>query len=1779
MTFYGCLPSQPAQAPLENGSNTTTGGDGTTPTPPTTNEPTRWYNSGAYSTGVTLALNNTKNIYLMGDQIQTYLSSAENFTGNYCLEVTFPQSNSYKPKTLRVKAIPSYSTNFVIGKVTRYFRLNLNSSLGNDNCRDLQIVKTNSNNQLQIYPYSTQPAIDTNGICDNCINIISSDSVTLLKEKTVSSLQHCKTPSSCTSQFILPIQESAIEYSKLSFRVDMNSSPNPTPPSCSTNICKSQGFDCCVQGQCVNEKTVKTAGVQNDPEGFKLAELEKITNLLWYKKYPEFYYSCLETPPSPTDPGTDNPSDPRGDAEKKRLQYIVDYKCLQEIKDKAEGEDFHSDPINSSAQYSLCNITDPTAENYYQSVFKRLYTNCGCSETDYTQMVAKCSKYTYRPIFSDGADQTDLNNIKDLACVTPNPATTPTPFQDLEVTLNSRSAPHRFFNTDGTEIDVRKKLPTGISYDQEGEKFLYLDEAKLFPKNGQFNMNSIIGQMNVQLTQARPAHIVDLEFDKTYYIATKSGYYSPCPNCMKDSWFSNFTSQPTSQTGVGVQGIGYTTKRDNWGTNSSFGNYEDTLFGRACWLPPTMLPFSHAAKADKQTQRQDRLTTQSALYANGYQRDWYGFNKGAVIGSFDGVRWFAIGKGRIAKSYTNKLYLAINAPFADLAAPTNNLITVQEYDFISTGAKFDYVPGLAINHASQNEAGSCQKYHECTTDSHCITKLGWEYSCVDVTQTQASWPKFTTDGADEIANDKETGSLISMLLQGELPSGSTNKRCVYRGAGAPCRVDAINIAQEGTRKSLTCAPNFYCASTTSSSDFNSELARYARPLEEIINAKNHLFGQEADVIGRPKNYIVTNNGATLPAQVRTNYAENLLLLDNTIAGKEGICRPGKKLPTYATETDTVDWESEKQHSSKDSKSRTDYISQIASCNSSLYTDLRYSSCPMLDDDGNYLHTQDSYKNDKVFIKSLNLNYSKRGATEIYSFAQNTCGLESLDPTALPGKDADPEELRNLSAFKTIEGRSLASADIQGQATLVQDACLRKAGAVCHTDLDCSPNKMHAGIVDIINPAFFGNSAEKKYYSEYLVCGQAEKEPVLGDSNFNTYNLHNNKCCRPVGENLTMYTEDTPDVPETTGLRTDIFGGVNPNNAKRYSRYSVVETAIDGTTKVAKTLIRPSANTIDANLDKNLDEAIANITKKLQWKTIHQAAAKTCCGAGWVRKFADGSNNWAQNRLNLNVSNFKCLNQRSPLLLTEDSQKFGLNAARLSKDSAKFCNDSGLETGGCIQQAIAGISDFSVKLPVLNRVSSTMILNSNPEKMKALWKDNLWSFSQLTLSNGTPLAFFDWNLDEPDVTRTTIFTELPSFIPVTNEAPIGVSLTDGDITTSCTDVSNNPNISFNPTLGLTPLKSDDQWLTVAGAPVCPDAAAGTSDISCCYIYNQNTRAFIISPSNNIKGTFAAGNPLNHYDKKDIAIQLEFTAPGTKRWEIQNATGGSLTDKSLVEHRRSSTPGNALYYLERLAKLEYIGIPQMTYEPIYCNDNYQKLVPGIFESNIQDAIDFNESPKTFINPNANISWDDQDNDALSPTGLNRNLSTSQELVAQDKVFSSHDFKCCLELGSVTTDKNMCCSGFAVAQEVNGGGGDDLTQNKEQFICKLPQGTDLNVYLNKFVSGEGLSDQNIDSPLVGDDFHPVTGEPKLDSAVLTKLAAIGKKHCASGATRRGGAFGPFEPEPKGTSGSNSSSEKVYSIIDSVLDKGNVNNQTVGYDVFNAGFRWNHHVYCEVE
>ena len=76
-------------------------------------------------------------------------------------------------------------------------------------------------------------------------------------------------------------------------------------------------------------------------------------------------------------------------------------------------------------------------------------------------------------------------------------------------------------------------------------------------------------------------------------------------------------------------------------------------------------------------------------------------------------------------------------------------------------------------------------------------------------------------------------------------------------------------------------------------------------------------------------------------------------------------------------------------------------------------------------------------------------------------------------------------------FKTAEGESIFD-DIELSAApssftfpaITEIACVRKAGSICHTNLDCGPNKHHKAVAETFGIDKFGGT-----YAEKLILGR------------------------------------------------------------------------------------------------------------------------------------------------------------------------------------------------------------------------------------------------------------------------------------------------------------------------------------------------------------------------------------------------------------------------------------------------------------------------------------------------------------------------------------------------------------------------------------------------------------------------------------------------------------------------------------------------------------------
>lgn len=1657
--LVSCLPEEQVGRGSLAGSETTSGSSGGSTGGSTAPIATRWNYMGSVTTSITINVSNLNNAYLIGTPVESYLSTAANFTNaNYCLVSSYNLGGS--SLELRSRIVPISYYDFNEKRTVKVLRVDF-QDVTNSSTFCNSTLRVKDSNGTYVVDSSTPAGhkFDPNLLCPTCTNMLIATKVRLF-QKNGTTLDEVPT--------------NLIATAPLALQVDPNYSTGGGAGTCSNSDCQARGFNCCLDNQCVNDGSTRPSASIQYPTLLQTAEAERLQNPLAYLNYPQLYYICGTTvPPTTTTGGSSG-----GGYDEAFLQLKKDYKCVQHIKGQATISPFHNELLTRSYTATtdcLTSSSDSAQTMYFQSVMKRLYTTCGCSKTTLSDMISSCPAYEYTVV------ATDTNNepIR-IDCYTP-PTSTPSVPAQQTVSVSSRSAPHRFFDSTGVE-----KVPTASSgFTQEGDAFSYLDEGKVLPNQQNFSMNAVLGPMNVTLDQTLPAKTVNVELDQVYFLSTTSGYYTPCPTCGKDSWLNSFTAYPATGYGVGLQAVGHTTERDAFSTNTTGGNYEDTIFGRACWLPPTMIPFTHSAKSTAQQQRLNRLQTQAALFINGYQRDWYGFNKGALIGSFDGVTWFAIGKGRIVKSTSKKLFLAINAPFADVASPTLHVVGVYAYDGITQAAQVDYDPQYHQFHPYQNEAGNCQKYHMCETDTDCVTKLGWEYACADVRDIKTNWPGFNAD-AQEVAASSTSTSIDQILQQKRLPSASS-KRCVYRGAGSLCLVNSGSMPATdlNKKKIMTCAPNFFCANVSQSGLFNSKVARYAAALEDIPAARNHLFGKDANVLGRPLSYVASGDTTALPSNVRSTLIENMVAMDSLGSSNTGLCQPGKILPTASTQATYSN--PFNQHTTADSSRRADFINQIGSCNSTLFTSSRHTSCPVIGSDGNY----------EIFSSgTIPVGFNVRATN------QNACGLESLASTASLSSSADA--LAPYSPFRNIEARPLNSQIITDK-TLVRDACLRRAGAVCHTDLDCTPNKMHASQVDYFVTNFFGNAAEKSYYTEYLVCGQMDPKPISSNVEaFKNYDMSKNRCCREVGSDLTTYTADIPTATQSAtydassaGLKMSLQPGLAPNDPKRYSRLATVENVGTSDRPILSAFQdRNGAGTLLTSTEG------ANVMTTKQWKTLGEANSESCCGGGWIRKFSDGSTDWTRrDRLYMDVQNFRCINSRTPLLTSFEDLALEYNNASdvqalVGQDYGDYCKDGTATNGSCAQYTIQdSTADTYPSYDAVNTDYGTTTINTiNP----IYGSSNRDYFFKPRSADGDSAVIIDYNNASA---RRNIMIKVPSFVSrrsfddlfTANTLVIKMQNSDGSVTETCVK-----DTGFNPTLT---------------TQVYPGPA------NCGYNYISTNRVLKVAAR---AGVFTG------------KIGLSF--------DVQTAGAG-------LANLNRSRPGTSGYYLSRLGRLELSGIPQITYEPLYCNDNMNRMVPGIFKSTISKKTDFDSNNISFI------------------SGTNR--YTSHLALQDEPVFSKNDFKCCTPLGKTVGNANKCCSGFGVAQGESG----------TSYTCALPPGTDLMVYFNRFVSNEGRGTDQPGGGLVDDDFSDLTGEPRLNASVNDKIRELGTNYCSSGKVRQGGAFGSYEPEPQGSE--TNLSQKIYNIVDSSRDSGQNSNAgttvTTGYAPFSDGFRWNHHLYCD--
>jgi hypothetical protein len=304
------------------------------------------------------------------------------------------------------------------------------------------------------------------------------------------------------------------------------------------------------------------------------------------------------------------------------------------------------------------------------------------------------------------------------------------------------------------------------------------------------------------------------------------------------------------------------------------------------------------------------------------------------------------------------------------------------------------------------------------------------------------------------------------------------------------------------------------------------------------------------------------------------------------------------------------------------------------------------------------------------------------------------------------------------------------------------------------------------------------------------------------------------------------------------------------------------------------------------------------------------------------------------------------------------------------------------------------------------------------------------------------------------------------------------------------------------------------------------------------------------------SFASDNGGGHAFNRTKMQTVDKTMFKHVSWATQNTTLGitdapfecdpnNFTNSSCEVKSLSASEQEK--YLTFGGSLELLGIPQVA---VMTNDQVFKLV-----DDSQIAI---PAGTPLDNSIGDVTVEGED---FEENGLKYYSAASYEKFDTNtlkKVFSESEFNCCIPSGQQVPDvttAGQCCTGFVANSGVK--------------RCCLPDYTDVTVYLNRYVSseGRGLPDSAYDRK---------TGYIKDPGQVQALVAS--KNLCCSGKTMTGVAISQLSiPLLNNTYSLPATLTSTSKRLNYRTDDVDNNDETgsIG-SFFDAGVRWNNHVYC---
>lgn len=375
-------------------------------------------------------------------------------------------------------------------------------------------------------------------------------------------------------------------------------------------------------------------------------------------------------------------------------------------------------------------------------------------------------------------------------------------------------------------------------------------------------------------------------------------------------------------------------------------------------------------------------------------------------------------------------------------------------------------------------------------------------------------------------------------------------------------------------------------------------------------------------------------------------------------------------------------------------------------------------------------------------------------------------------------------------------------------------------------------------------------------------------------------------------------------------------------------------------------------------------------KAIKRSKLFQYAKNFCGGKKWVRKFADGTNDWSiQSRVAFDFTQFRCLNYSSELVFKAPDHVLSNN---YEIDLEKFCLSPA--DGGCIQGEISRSRAYEVVSPRnFSPDRFTATLSTKPLGYPHSWLGIELSqdvpYAPKVFQNTIAMPFSelgDQRFFIPDGALTTgLSLFLPAYIGYVatqdssssgginnlNSVEIVYVLGDREIYKSKPRLSQLCPVYFNPEIDLV----ENEWCVKLEPP-----------------YSGNIfhlRAFTRESLDLIDdGQF---NQSAQWDYAYVKLN----------YNVQNRDLYITSDLTSSPQDSGMIPGNDLYYLKNLGLLELSGIPDLQRPTLWCNTNRRVAMP---------------------NP-----------------------------VSSDAIFSEDEFRCCVSAGEVTTNSSKCCSGFSVSE----------------------------------------------------------------------------------------------------------------------------------------------------